>query len=93
VKYRRARHQVSNRSAFGDLVRPTHDLRVTNATNGWLASMSKAALQGRLGHADFKVAERYINAAGELYPDDARRLEERLVGFGRKVGHNGSSPP
>jgi integrase len=85
-KYARILRAALAKAGIGDLVRPTHDLRVTTATNGWLAGMSKAALQGRLGHVDFKVTERYINAAGELYPDDARRLEERLVGFGRKVG-------
>jgi hypothetical protein len=51
--------------------------------------VSRVALQTRLGHADYKVTERYINAAGELFPGDVKRLEERLLGFGHKERHNG----
>jgi integrase len=74
-----------------DLERPTHDLRVTNATQAWLAGMSRAGLQTRLGHADFKTTQLYINAAGELFPDETELLEARV--FGHTVGHNGASPP
>jgi site-specific recombinase XerD len=79
------------KAEVGDLERPTHDLRVTNATQAWLAGVSGAALQTRLGHADFKATQIYINLAGELFPKDRELLEARV--FGHKVGHNGASPP
>jgi site-specific recombinase XerD len=48
-------------------------------------------LQTRLGHADFKTTQIYINAAGELFREEAAALEARL--FGHTLGHNGPSPP
>jgi hypothetical protein len=39
----------------------------------------------------FKTTQLYINAAGELFPDETELLEARV--FGHTVGHNGASPP
>jgi site-specific recombinase XerD len=79
------------KAGAADIKRPTHDLRVTNATQAWLGGVSRAALQTRLGHADFSTTQIYINLAGELFREEAKRLEARM--FGHMVGHNGASPP
>jgi hypothetical protein len=45
----------------------------------------------RIGHADFKTTQIYINAHGELFSEEAAALEARM--FGHTLGHNGASPP
>jgi integrase len=76
-------------AGVGVIERPTHDLRVTNATQAWLAGVSRAALQTRLGHADFKTTQIYINAAGELFREEAAELfrEEAAALEARMFGH------
>jgi site-specific recombinase XerD len=90
-KYAKTLRAALAKAGVGDLERPTHDLRVTNATQAWLAGMSRAGLQTRLGPADFKTTQLYINAAGELFPAETELLEARV--FGHTLGHNGASPP
>jgi site-specific recombinase XerD len=90
-KYAKILRAALAKAGVGDIERPTHDLRVTNATQAWLGGVSGAALQTRLGHADFKTTQIYINLAGEQFRDEAERLEARV--FGHMVGHNGASPP
>ena len=74
------------KAGVGDIKGPTHDLRVTSLTQGWLASGSRSELMPRAGHSDFKTTQIYINAAGELFRYEAERLEVRI--FGHTVGHN-----
>jgi hypothetical protein len=49
-------------------------------------------LPGAPGDAAALAPAARFNAAGELFPDDAKRLEDRLLGFGHKEGHNSRGP-
>jgi integrase len=60
--------------------RPCHDLRVTGATNELLAGASKETLMVKLGHADFRTTQRYVNLAGVVFADEAAALERRMNG-------------
>jgi integrase/recombinase XerD len=60
--------------------RRCHDLRVTCGTNDAIAGMNPAKLQTKLGHADFRVTQRYVNLAGVVFADEAEALEARLLG-------------
>ena len=60
--------------------RPCHDLRVTGATNELLAGASKETLMLKLGHADFRTTQRYVNLAGVVFADEAAALEARMNG-------------
>jgi integrase len=63
-----------------DGFRPCHDLRVTGATNELLAGASKETLMVKLGHADFRTTQRYVNLAGVVFADEADALEARMNG-------------
>ena len=59
--------------------RPCHDLRSDGATNQLLAGGSKETLMVKLGHADFRTTQRYVNLAGVVFADDAAALEVRMT--------------
>jgi integrase len=60
--------------------RSCHDLRVTGATNELLAGASKETLMVKLGHADFRTTQRYVNLAGVVFAEEAAALEARMNG-------------
>jgi hypothetical protein len=60
--------------------RPCQDLRVTGATNELLAGASKETLMAKLGHADFRTTQRYVNLAGVVFAEEAAALERRMNG-------------
>jgi integrase len=68
------------RAKIEDRVRPFHDLRHTSITNAAAAGTSPAALMARAGHSDFKTTQAYIDLAGEMFREEAERLERRLWG-------------
>lgn len=61
-------------------VRPFHDARHTSITNAAAAGTPPAALMARAGHSDFKTTQGYIDLAGEMFREEADRLEKRLWG-------------
>jgi hypothetical protein len=61
-------------------VRPFHDLRHTSITNASAAGTSPAALMASDGHSDFKTTQADIDLAGEMFREEAERLERRLWG-------------
>ena len=62
-----------------DHVRPFHDLRHASLTNGAAAGETPIALMTRAGHANMKTTQTYLHLAGVVFPDEARRLEERFA--------------
>jgi integrase len=61
-------------------MRPFHDGRHTSITNAAAAGTPPAALMARAGHSDFATTQGYIDLAGEVFREEAERLEERLFG-------------
>ena len=50
------------------------------ATNALLAGASKETLMVKLGRADFRTTQRYVNLAGVVFPDEEAALEARMNG-------------
>jgi integrase len=63
-------------------VRPFHDLRHASLTNGAAAGEGPIALMTRAGHANMRTTQTYLDLAGVVFHDEAKRLEERLAGSG-----------
>jgi integrase len=60
--------------------RPAHDLRVTSLTTGVLANENPAKLMARAGHRSFATTKRYIDLAGQVFPEEAEALASLLLG-------------
>jgi len=65
-------------AGISDHVRPFHDLRHASLTNGAAAGESPIALMTRAGHANMSTTQTYLHLAGVVFPDEARRLEDRF---------------
>jgi integrase len=63
-------------------LRPFHDLRHASLTNGAAAGESPIALMTRAGHANMATTKQYLHLAGTVFPEEAQRLEDRLLGAG-----------
>jgi integrase len=63
-------------------LRSFHDLRHASLTNGAAAGESPIALMTRAGHANMATTKQYLHLAGTVFPDEAARLEQRLLGGG-----------
>ena len=61
-------------------LRPFHDGRHTAITSDAISGSSAVSLMTRAGHSDFRTTQRYINAAGVSFRDEAVRAEERILG-------------
>jgi len=76
-----------------DHVRPFHDLRHASLTNGAAAGETPIALMTRAGHANMSTTQTYLHLAGVVFPDEAKRLEERLgAEVGTGIGTDLSEP-
>jgi integrase len=76
------------RAKIGDYIRPFHDGRHTSLTNAAAAGIEPTKLMALAGHSDFTTTQGYIDLAGEVFREEAGRLEERLFG---KVGDRSRS--
>ena len=65
---------------------------MTGATNELLAGASKETLMVKLGHADFRTTQRYVNLAGVVFADEAAALEARMNGGAVEPSTNPVSP-
>ena len=63
-----------------DRVRAFHDLRHTSITNDAAAGANPIALMTKAGHSDMKTTKTYMHMAGQVFRDEAERLEARLLG-------------
>jgi len=92
--YRDALERAFQRAglAWPEGFRPCHDLRVTGATNELLAGASKETLMVKLGHADFRTTQRYVNLAGVVFADEAAALEARMNGAAVESSTDLASP-
>src|SRR4051812_8934414 len=68
------------KAGITDYVRPHQDQRHSSITNAAAAGTPPAALMSRAGHTDFKTTQIYIDLAGEMFREEADRLERRLWG-------------
>jgi integrase len=66
-------------------VRAFHDLRHTSITNDAAAGANPTALMTKAGHSDMQTTKTYLHLAGVVFPDEAERLENRLLGSGDGV--------
>jgi integrase len=67
-------------AGIDDHARRFHDLRHASLTNGAAAGESPIALMTRAGHTNMSTTKRYLHLAGTVFPDEAARLEQRLLG-------------
>jgi integrase len=68
------------RAEIAKPMRPFHDGRHTSLTNEAASGSSPMALMAKAGHSDFATTQLYIDLAGEVFREEAWRLEERLFG-------------
>ena len=67
-------------------IQPWHGLRHTALTMDAAVGNPNAYIQGRAGHAQFSITERYIHAAQTAFPGAVEGSEERF--FGASVNHD-----
>lgn len=63
-----------------DYIRPFHDARHASLTNGAAAGETPIALMTRAGHRSMSTTKGYLHLAGVVFRDEARALEQRLLG-------------
>lgn len=63
-----------------DYVRPFHDGRHSSITNAARHGRTDLALMTLAGHSDFRVTKRYVHLAGEMFREEAVRMERALWG-------------
>jgi integrase len=61
-------------------IRAFHDLRHTAITNDAAAGANPVALMTKAGHSDMKTTRIYMHLAGQVFRDEAERLQARLLG-------------
>jgi hypothetical protein len=57
-----------------------------------VAGASKETLMVKLGHADFRTTQRYVNLAGVVFADEAAALEARMNGSAVESSTDLASP-
>lgn len=60
--------------------RPFHDMRVSSATSGILANENPVKLMARHGWSSYDTAKRYIDLAGQVFPEEAETLAALRLG-------------
>jgi hypothetical protein len=76
-----------------DRVRPFHDLRNSSITRAAIAGTPPAAQMARAGHSDFSTTQLDIDLAGEVWREEAERLENAVWGdSGRKTRYTEHDP-
>jgi integrase len=90
-RYAETLRAALKKAKITDYVRPFHDGRHTSLTNAAAAGIEPTKLMALAGHSDFATTQGYIDLAGEVFRQEAERLEERL--FGRHVGPGGKPSP
>jgi integrase len=84
--YREAFAAALTAAGIAEHVRPFHDLRHASLTNGAAAGETPIALMTRAGHANMSTTQTYLHLAGVVFPDEAKRLEERFASPTPEVG-------
>jgi integrase len=79
-RYAETLRAALTRAKVTDYVRPFHDGRHTSLTNAAAAGIEPTKLMALAGHSDFATTQGYIDLAGEVFREEAGRLEERLFG-------------
>ena len=59
-------------------IRPWHEMRHTSLTHDAAAGNPAVYVQGRAGHAQASMTERYVHAAQVAFPGAAEKAEARL---------------
>jgi integrase len=84
-KFAEAFRVALKKAGIEDYVRPFHDLRHTAITNDAAAGANPTALMAKAGHTDMRTTRRYLHLAGVVFHDQAKALEERLLGATEKA--------
>jgi integrase len=72
--------EALTKAGITDRVRPFHDQRHASLTHAAAAGTDPYALQTRAGHSSQQTTMRYVHLAGQLFRDEAAKLEERIWG-------------
>lgn len=93
--------EALKRAGIRDYIRPFHDARHASLTNGAAAGEAPIALMARAGHRSMATTNLYLHLAGVVFRDEAKALEERLLGGSGlrrpeepavRIGSNGEQP-
>jgi integrase len=89
-RYRDAVKAAFTAAGLKGKFRPAHDLRVTSLTSGVMANENVPILMARAGHTSYQTTKRYVDLAGQVFPDQAAALE--ALRFGVQTDTNGGAP-
>jgi integrase len=79
-RYRTKVKAALKEAGVTDRFRPAHDLRVTSLTSGVLANEHPVKLMARAGHTSYATTRKYIELAGEVFPEEAEALAALRLG-------------
>jgi integrase len=79
-RYAETLRDVLAKAGISDYVRPFHDGRHSSITNAARHGRTDLALMTLAGHSDFRVTKRYVHLAGEMFREEAVRMERALWG-------------
>jgi site-specific recombinase XerD len=79
-RYAASLRDVLELAGIVDYVRPFHDGRHSSITNAARHGRTDLALMTLAGHSDFRVTKRYVHLAGEMFREEAVRMERALWG-------------
>jgi integrase len=79
-RYRESVHAALRAVGITDRFRPAHDLRVTSATSGVLNNEHTSKLMARHGWTSYDTAKKYIDLAGQVFPEEAEALAAYRLG-------------
>lgn len=78
--FRPALEAALKKAGIEEHVRPYHDLRHTAITNDAAGGASPIAVMTKAGHSDMRTTKTYLHLAGVVFRDEAKALEDRLLG-------------
>ena len=78
--FKAALHEAMRSAGVEGYVRPFHDLRHTSITNDAAAGANPVALMTKARHSSMGTTKTYLHLAGVVFPEEAARLEARLLG-------------
>lgn len=84
-RYRKTVKEAVKATGIHDRFRQSHDLRVTSATSGILANENPVKLMTRNGWTSYETAKKYIDLAGQVFPEEAERLEALRLGVAEET--------
>jgi hypothetical protein len=78
-RYAEGFRKTLKRAGITQYVRPFHDARHSSLTLGAATGENSVVLMTRAGHSNMATTKQYLHLAGTVFPEDAQRLENRLL--------------